>query len=326
MAKRTKDAVKQRFQQVVTPESGEDYDELIKPEKARKKLTKHITNALYIPLNLITPDPQQPRKKFEPQALQELAQSIVEHGVLQTITVTRDQAEPGKFVIITGERRHRAAQIAGLQEMPCIVLDNIGEVSKTAKQLIENIQREDLTPPEKADGLLKLKENLGEAATWESVEKLTGFGKRRRRQILAVKNLPEEIQQEMITLGTRRTKGKITEGHARALLRLANKKQQLALFEQIKQEGLTADEAMKLAQQMLGKKKPKSGPSHRLLITANSLEELISKLKSKLKEKQKELEKKVSHTQDLSKTEQAAIAETKKAFKGKIKFISGKNE
>ena len=316
MVKRKKDAVKQRFQQVVTQQSDEGYNELIKPEPVRKKLTKHITNALYIPLNLITPDPQQPRKKFEPQALQELAQSITEHGVLQTITVTRDQAETNKFIIITGERRYRAAQIAGLEELPCIVSDNPDEISKTAQQLIENIQREDLTPPEKADGLLKLKENLGEQGTWASVEKLTGFGKRRRKQILAVKNLPEEIQQEIVTLGTRRSKSKITERHARALLQLVNKQQQLKLFERIKQDGLTADEAMDLAQQMLGKKKKKPSPTYKLFITANSLEELIAKLKIKLAE----LVKKAPQSQKLSKTEQAAMIEVEKAFGGKVKF------
>jgi ParB family chromosome partitioning protein len=112
--------------------------------------TERLKSARLIQIDRIVPDPSQPRKHFPEKSLQELAASISAHGMLQPLTVSPDPANDA-FIIITGERRYRAAQRVGLTHVPCIIVDHITDQQRSYQQLIENIQREDLTPFEEAD-------------------------------------------------------------------------------------------------------------------------------------------------------------------------------
>ncbi len=133
--------------------------------------TTRLKGARKIPLNKIKPDPNQPRTTFDKESLTELANSIKQHGVLEPITVEYVQTED-YFKIISGERRYRASQLAELTHLPCIVrMTNDGE--RLAIQLVENIQREDLSPVDKARGLLELKAKLGKNTQWKEIEALT---------------------------------------------------------------------------------------------------------------------------------------------------------
>lgn len=112
--------------------------------------TERLKGARLIPIERLTTDPAQPRKAFSEKSLRELAHSIAQHGVLQPLTVTYHR-ESDRFVIVTGERRYRAAQRAGLAYVPCLILDELNERDRLYHQLVENLQREDITPFEEAE-------------------------------------------------------------------------------------------------------------------------------------------------------------------------------
>ncbi|MBE6597682.1 MAG: ParB/RepB/Spo0J family partition protein [Ruminococcaceae bacterium] len=158
----------------------------------------------------IEPRRDQPRKTFEKEPLEALADSIAAYGVLQPIIVRENEAVSGTYEIIAGERRWRAAKMAGLTEIPAVVFD--GDELKAAQvALIENIQREDLNPVEEAFGYGALIERFG--LTQEQVAKQVGKSRSAVANMLRLLELPEEVL-EMLK------EGDITAGHARALLGL----------------------------------------------------------------------------------------------------------
>ncbi len=158
----------------------------------------------------IEPRHDQPRKTFEKEPLETLADSIAAYGVLQPIIVRENDTTPGTYEIIAGERRWRAAKMAGLTEIPAVVFD--GDELKAAQvALIENIQREDLNPVEEAFGYGALIERFG--LTQEQVAKQVGKSRSAVANMLRLLELPEEVL-EMLK------NGDITAGHARALLGL----------------------------------------------------------------------------------------------------------
>ncbi|MBE6594290.1 MAG: ParB/RepB/Spo0J family partition protein [Ruminococcaceae bacterium] len=160
----------------------------------------------------IEPRSDQPRKQFEREALEALADSIATYGVLQPILVRPNPNFEGNYEIIAGERRWRAAKMAGLVEIPVIVLD--GDDMKTAQiALIENVQREDLNVVEEAFGYQMLMERFG--MTQEEVAKQVGKSRPAITNILRLLDLPEDVLELLKT-------GEITAGHARALLGLNN--------------------------------------------------------------------------------------------------------
>lgn len=160
----------------------------------------------------IEPRRDQPRKTFEKEALEVLADSIAAYGVLQPIIVRENPLSEGTYEIIAGERRWRASKMAGLTEIPAVIFD--GDELKAAQvALIENIQREDLNPVEEAMGYGALIEKFG--LTQEQVAKQVGKSRPAVANILRLLNLPDEVL-EMLREGT------ISEGHARALLGLAS--------------------------------------------------------------------------------------------------------
>jgi ParB family chromosome partitioning protein len=179
-----------------------------------------------IELAKVVPNPYQPRKVFNPVALQELADSILEHGVIQPLVVTET---PLGFELVVGERRFRASQLAGLSTVPAIVKKTLGDQTKLEVALIENIQRQELNPIEEAQAFDRLIKTF--KLTQDQVAKKVGKSRPAITNTLRLLNLPAEIQRGVI-------EGKISEGHARAILGLADIEKQLLMFQLIVDQGL----------------------------------------------------------------------------------------
>ena len=169
-----------------------------------------------LPLQKIEPNPKQPRRTFDPEALQSLANSIAEHGVVQPLAV-RD-AGNGYYQIIAGERRWRAARLAGLTELPVVVLD-ADDRTVMELALIENLQRQDLNPMEEAEGYRTLMEQYG--LTQEETSQRVGKSRSAVANALRLLHLSDEVR-------TLVEEGKLSGGHARALVPLTAELQKKA--------------------------------------------------------------------------------------------------
>ncbi len=188
-----------------------------------------------IPLIDIEPNRNQPRKDFDADKLEALAESIKEHGVVSPILVTPNKN--GTYKIVAGERRWRASKLAGLHEIPCIVKEfDDREVSELA--LVENLQRDDLNPIEEAEGYKHLIDAF--ALTQDEVAKKVGKSRSAVANSLRLNNLCPEVKDML-------KEDKLTQGHARALLTLPTETQ-LMLAEKIVQDGLNVRQAEALAQ------------------------------------------------------------------------------
>lgn len=174
----------------------------------------------------ISPNPFQPRKVFEPAALRELADSIKEHGVIQPLVVTRT---PVGYELVVGERRFRASQLAGLVKVPAIIKEAMVDQTKLEVALIENIQRRELNPIEEAQAYERLMKTF--SMTQEQVAKKVGKSRPAVANTIRLLNLPAEIQRGLI-------EGKITEGHARAILGLMDPDRMLLMYKQVLEQGL----------------------------------------------------------------------------------------
>lgn len=155
----------------------------------------------------VRPNPNQPRKVFDSAALEELRDSIRNHGILQPICVRRTQA--GGYEIVAGERRWRAARLAGLQEIPAAILDDVDDRRLMELALVENVQRADLDPIEKAQAFKLLIQELG--LTQEQVASRVGMKRSSVANHIRLLDLPAEVQEAV-------TNGLITMGHAKVLL------------------------------------------------------------------------------------------------------------
>lgn len=187
----------------------------------------------------IVPSREQPRKLFNKESLEELAASIQEQGIIQPLIVRR--IEGGKYELIAGERRIKAAKLAGLRQVPVVVNQAVSErVFELA--LIENIQREDLNPIEEALAYRELQEKYG--LTHEEIATRVGKDRTSVSNSMRLLGLPEEIRGDLI-------EGKITMGHARALLGVEDDAEKLRLKKRILQEGLSVRE---LENQIRGKR------------------------------------------------------------------------
>ena len=192
---------------------------------------------IYINLSAITPNPNQPRKTFEDDSLNELAESIKSQGVIQPIIV--EEYAPGKYSIIAGERRFRAAQIAGLNTIPSII-KSFGEIQRMEVSLIENVQRENLNPIEEAFAYQYLIQKSG--YTQEEVARKVGKSRSAVTNSIRLLNLPDTIKDDLIS-------GLITSGHARAILSLVNPSDQMLLRNKIVEDDLSVREAEALAEE-----------------------------------------------------------------------------
>ncbi len=161
-----------------------------------------------IPLDLLDPNPFQPRVAFPRESLDELAESIRARGILQPILARSHPTRPERFYIVAGERRWRAAGIAGLHEIPAIVREMSDTEAATAA-LIENLQREDLNPMEEAEGYSRLLDEL--RVTQDKLAEALGKSRSQVTNALRLLNLPQSVQDEV-------RKGNLSFGHARALL------------------------------------------------------------------------------------------------------------
>lgn len=200
-----------------------------------------------LPLREIEPDKDQPRKAFSDESLAELAASITEHGVLQPITVR--SAPSGGYKIIAGERRWRAARLAGLTEVPVIIKD-VTESEAMELALIENLQREDLDPVEEAFGYRQLMERCG--LTQEQAAKKLGKSRSAVANSLRLLNLPEKA------LGWLK-EGALSTGHAKVILGLENSEQQLAAAAAVVENALNVRQTEALCKR-LARPEPQKRP------------------------------------------------------------------
>jgi ParB family chromosome partitioning protein len=187
----------------------------------------------YCPVEEINPNPTQPRKFFEETALTELSDSIKEKGVIEPLIVRR---AAGGYELIAGERRWRASRMAGLSEVPVVVVEASDEESLELA-IIENIQRRDLNAIEEADSYRSL---MGFGLSQDEVAKKVGKDRATVANYIRLLKLPHEVREEIV-------KGSITMGHARALLSIEGHSQQAELCRQIITKGLSVREAEALA-------------------------------------------------------------------------------
>lgn len=204
-----------------------------------------INSVLQIDINKIEANPNQPRKEFDERSLMELAHSIYQNGILQPISVR--QNENSSYEIIAGERRYRAAIIAGLKEIPCIIID-ADEKQAALFSLIENIQRHDLSFFEEAQAIQRLISYYG--LSQEEAAKKLGKAQSTLSNKLRILKLPEEIQSSIIKFG-------MTERHARALLKLEDEKKQQLAVKIIVEKRLNVSQTEALIEKMLEGPKPR---------------------------------------------------------------------
>ena len=182
---------------------------------------------VFVPLGLIDANPQQPRTSIRPEALEQLAQSIEESGVIQPILLRN--TPNGRYQIIAGERRFRAAQKIGLSTIPAVVR-TVADDRVLEYALVENIQREELTPIEEAQALRRLQDELG--LTQEALATKVGKDRATVANTLRLLRLPAEIRDEL-------HRGTLSAGHARALLSLEDPKAQRDLATLAIRQGLS---------------------------------------------------------------------------------------
>ncbi|HCA81293.1 MAG TPA: DNA-binding protein [Bacteroidetes bacterium] len=188
-----------------------------------------------IPVDQIRPNPFQPRTEFDPEALAELTRSIVEKGVIQPVTVRRVE---GGYQLVTGERRLRAAQNAGLSEIPAYIIAVDSDEEMLELALIENIQRETLNPIEIAHAYRRLIDECH--LTQEEVAEKVGKDRTTVTNFIRLLKLPQEIQ-----IGLR--KNQLSMGHARALINIPTEGLQLRLFQKIVDSGMSVRKVELLA-------------------------------------------------------------------------------
>lgn len=231
---------------------GFDYD-----AQVESVITKTINEAnkkdkmevVFANISSISANPNQPRKSFDDEALEGLAESIKNQGVLQPLTV--EEIVPGQYSIIAGERRYRAAKLAGLDKVP-VIISKMPEVRRIEASLIENIQREDLNAIEEAAAYDYLIKKSG--YTQDEVAKKVGKSRSSIANSLRLLVLSDEIKDDVIS-------GAMSAGHARAILSLVNPSDRVLLREKILNEGISVREAESLAdaynkgQKLIAKKK-----------------------------------------------------------------------
>lgn len=191
-----------------------------------------------LPLHKVEPNPHQPRKAFDPEELQALAESIATHGIIQPLTVR--ETSNGYYQIIAGERRWRAAREAGLQEVPAVILE--ADDKKTMElALIENLQRQDLNPVEEALGYRALMDDY--SLTQEEAAARVGKSRPAVANALRLLSLSPEVLEKVRS-------GALSPGHARAVLSIKSEKKQLEAAQKIAALGLSVRQAELLCKNM----------------------------------------------------------------------------
>jgi ParB family chromosome partitioning protein len=211
-----------------------------KPDSASK-----ARGVRQIPVEKIIPNPHQPRSKMAEEALEELAASIREHGIIQPLIVSED-TEAERFILIAGERRWRAARIAGLEMVP-VIQREVTEQQQLEIALIENVQRADLTPLETAEAYRQLSEQF--SLTHEQIAERVGKSRVSITNTLRLLTLPKQLKEAL-------AEGAISEGHARAILGLPNPQAQRAALNSVLNLGLNVRQTEALVKKMSGQRPP----------------------------------------------------------------------
>lgn len=199
----------------------------------------------YAPISMIVPNPQQPRDIINEDNLAELTASIREHGILQPLVVSHDPVT-GTYTLIAGERRLRAAKLAGLEKVP-VIIRTVSEQQRLTEALIENIQRSDLSPLEAARGFRRLIDEFN--LTHEELAAQVGKNRVTITNTLRLLNLPQPVQEALAA-------NKISEGHARALLGLPAEQAQLSALQTILNQELNVRQTEELVRKLTGIKPP----------------------------------------------------------------------
>jgi ParB family transcriptional regulator, chromosome partitioning protein len=230
--------------------------------QVKESVVEAVTTVLRIPVEQIDPNPKQPRRDFDEQALQELSQSIKLHDIIQPITVSK---AGNRYKLISGERRWRAAKMAGLKDIPAYIRQaNDQELLELA--LLENLQREDLNAMEIALSYKRMMEELNH--TQEQVAERMGKDRSTVTNYIRLLKLPPDIQVAV-------RNGEISMGHARALINVDTIDKQLYIFEEIKEKGLSVRQTENVVRNFY--KEPAAKKT-----TANSLPPTYKKIEDKL--------------------------------------------
>lgn len=212
---------------------GKGLDSLIRSNDGSNSSNVNKNSELFI--TDLLPNSDQPRKKFDEESLRDLSESIKVHGLLQPITVKNN--DDGKFTIIAGERRWRASQIAGIKKVPVNII-NIGDKNLFELALVENVQREDLNPVEAAMAIKDLIEKYNFSN--EQLIKVTGKKRASISNTLRILELPKKVLNWII-------EGKVSRGHAVALLALDNESEIIKFAEQIIKKNLSVRDIEKIS-------------------------------------------------------------------------------
>jgi ParB family chromosome partitioning protein len=204
----------------------------------------------HLPIELVVPNPEQPRKHFEPALLRELADSIKLHGILQPIVVSPHPHDPGHYILIAGERRWRAAQLAGQHEVPAVVRDT-PESDRLELAVLENLQRLDLSPIEEAQAYRQLMDVRG--YTQEQLAERISKDRSTVANALRLLKLPPKVQDLV-------QDGRLGMGHARALLSLEDPADMLRLAYETIEKGLSVRAVEKLVRELLRPNTPEPEP------------------------------------------------------------------
>ena len=229
------------------PGLGKGLDALI-PTHPEGKILSEFGGVLEVPLTLIDTNPHQPRRGFDEEKLKELAASITEHGIIQPLVLTvQEEGQEGKYALIAGERRLRAAHLAGLKTVPA-VLREADSQDHLLLALIENVQRADLNPLETATAYQSLAVEFD--LSHEEIGKRVGKSRAAVTNTLRLLELPDVVQQAV-------RKNQISMGHARALLALPTIKAQSAALQSILTQELSVRQTEELVTRLKGNKKSK---------------------------------------------------------------------
>jgi ParB family chromosome partitioning protein len=205
----------------------------------------YSNSIFFVELDKIKPNPYQPRREFEEGKLRDLADSIRQYGVLQPLVVSRMEVEKPdgglvvEYELIAGERRLRASKLAGIAQVPVIIRVGDDSMMKLELAIIENLQREDLNPVDRARAFLRLSDEF--KFTHAEIGKKMGRSREYVSNTLRMLSMPEEMLQAL-------SEGKISEGHTRPLMMLADRpEEQMTLFKEIVFKKITVREAEKIA-------------------------------------------------------------------------------
>ena len=235
------DSLGRGLESLIPPQDGAPENPPEVASAPSKRPPERPVSVFWIDISKIEPNPQQPRRIFSPEELAALSESIKEHGMLQPLVVTKREIETPsgldvRYELIAGERRLRAARMAGLREVPVIIRTAaVAEKEKLELALIENIQREDLNPIERARAFQKLIQEFG--LMQKDVAERVGKSREVVANALRMLRLPEDMQQAILSSA-------ISESHARVLLTLEhNPVAQRRLFEEIQAGNLSVRDA-----------------------------------------------------------------------------------